>query len=57
MRVTFLTQWFGPEPGAIRGLPLARREALVAHCLAFYLREMSVDVGANAMAEVFASVA
>lgn len=24
MRVTFLTQWFDPEPGAIRGLPLAR---------------------------------
>jgi colanic acid biosynthesis glycosyl transferase WcaI len=24
MRVTFLTQWFEPEPGAIRGLPLAR---------------------------------
>ncbi|MFO0569256.1 MAG: glycosyltransferase family 4 protein [Polyangiaceae bacterium] len=24
MRITFLTQWFDPEPGAIRGLPLAR---------------------------------
>jgi glycosyltransferase involved in cell wall biosynthesis len=24
MRLTFLTQWFDPEPGAIRGLPLAR---------------------------------
>ena len=24
MRVTFLSQWFDPEPGAIRGLPLAR---------------------------------
>src|SRR5437016_6664080 len=24
MRVIFLTQWFDPEPGAIRGLPLAR---------------------------------
>jgi glycosyltransferase involved in cell wall biosynthesis len=24
VRVTFLTQWFDPEPGAIRGLPLAR---------------------------------
>jgi colanic acid biosynthesis glycosyl transferase WcaI len=24
MRILFLTQWFDPEPGAIRGLPLAR---------------------------------
>lgn len=24
MRILFLTQWFHPEPGAIRGLPLAR---------------------------------
>ena len=24
MRLTFLTQWFDPEPGAMRGLPLAR---------------------------------
>lgn len=24
MRILFLTQWFEPEPGAIRGLPLAR---------------------------------
>ncbi len=24
MRVTFLTQWFEPEPGNVRGLPLAR---------------------------------
>src|SRR5205809_7924688 len=24
MRTIFLTQWFDPEPGAIRGLPLAR---------------------------------
>src|ERR1039458_1144728 len=24
MRVLFLTQWFDPEPGAIRGLPLAK---------------------------------
>jgi colanic acid biosynthesis glycosyl transferase WcaI len=24
MRTIFLTQWFAPEPGAIRGLPLAR---------------------------------
>jgi colanic acid biosynthesis glycosyl transferase WcaI len=24
MRLTFLTQWFDPEPGAIHGLPLAR---------------------------------
>src|SRR5580704_14063952 len=24
MRLTFLTQWFDPEPGALRGLPLAR---------------------------------
>lgn len=23
MRITFLTQWFHPEPGALRGLPLA----------------------------------
>jgi glycosyltransferase involved in cell wall biosynthesis len=27
VRVTFLTQWFDPEPGAIRGLPLARELA------------------------------
>ncbi|HKS26843.1 MAG TPA: glycosyltransferase family 4 protein [Pyrinomonadaceae bacterium] len=24
MRILFLTQWFDPEPGALRGLPLAR---------------------------------
>lgn len=24
MRIIFLTQWFDPEPGALRGLPLAR---------------------------------
>jgi colanic acid biosynthesis glycosyl transferase WcaI len=24
MRIIFITQWFDPEPGAIRGLPLAR---------------------------------
>jgi glycosyltransferase involved in cell wall biosynthesis len=24
MRIVFVTQWFDPEPGAIRGLPLAR---------------------------------
>ena len=24
MRVLFLTQWFDPEPGAVRGLPLAK---------------------------------
>jgi colanic acid biosynthesis glycosyl transferase WcaI len=24
MRILFLTQWFAPEPGAIRGLPLAK---------------------------------
>ena len=24
MRTLFVTQWFDPEPGAIRGLPLAR---------------------------------
>jgi colanic acid biosynthesis glycosyl transferase WcaI len=29
MRTVFVTQWFDPEPGAIRGLPLARW--LVAH--------------------------
>jgi len=23
MRITFITQWFDPEPGAVRGLPLA----------------------------------
>ena len=31
MRVIFLTQWFDPEPGAIRGLPLARWLAARGH--------------------------
>ena len=31
MRVVFLTQWFDPEPGAVRGLPLARWLAARGH--------------------------
>lgn len=31
MRILFLTQWFHPEPGAIRGLPLARALARRGH--------------------------
>jgi glycosyltransferase involved in cell wall biosynthesis len=31
MRIVFLTQWFDPEPGAIRGLPLARWLAARGH--------------------------
>jgi glycosyltransferase involved in cell wall biosynthesis len=31
MRTIFLTQWFAPEPGAIRGLPLARWLASSGH--------------------------
>ena len=31
MKIVFLTQWFDPEPGAIRGLPLARWLASRGH--------------------------
>jgi glycosyltransferase involved in cell wall biosynthesis len=31
MKIVFLTQWFDPEPGAVRGLPLARWLAARGH--------------------------
>ena len=31
MKIVFVTQWFEPEPGAIRGLPLARWLAARGH--------------------------
>lgn len=33
VRITFITQWFDPEPGAVRGLPLASWLVARGHCV------------------------